>query len=262
MLLLATVLLAACEDPDVPAKPTESSAPTDKPATSKKATTPQTLEGVVHTLEKTDEQCDADGCPKVNLQWLTFKSQTELNDAITQHLASMLIQDEDNATHNVTIESLADAFLQDASDMAMASKQSWELSATVEKQGRRGDLVTLSMETYEYTGGAHGMPSVQYFHWDLAKQQKVALNDLLVPGQQSAFWEKARQQHSVWLDKKSLDQAFRDSWPFDKTDDVFFTDKGLVLQYNVYHIAPYAMGQPTLTIPYADLEGILRGAYL
>ena len=74
----------------------------------------------------------------------------------------------------------------------------------MKKQGRRGDLVTLSMETYEYTGGAHGLPSVQYFHWDLAKQQSVKLGDLLVPGQQSAFWEKAREQHTAWLDEENL----------------------------------------------------------
>ena len=73
---------------------------------------------------------------------------------------------------------------------------------------------------------------------------------------------RARARYHPGLNKENLDQAFRDSWPFDKTDNVFFTDKGLVLQYNVYHIAPYAMGQPTLTIPYSDLDGILRAPYL
>jgi hypothetical protein len=266
ILLIASALLAGCEDSNAPAKPTakstDSAAAIKNPAANPKGATPQTLVRNVHALEKTDEQCDADGCPKVDLQWLTFENQAELNDSITQHLAAMLIHNEDNPSHDVRIEDLADAFLQDASDMAMASRQGWELTATVKKQGRRGDVITLSMETYEYTGGAHGLPSVQYFHWDLAKQQSVKLNDMLVPGQQAAFWEKAREQHTAWLNKENLDQAFRDSWPFDKTDNVFFTDKGLVLQYNVYHIAPYAMGQPTLTIPYSDLDGILRAPYL
>ena len=35
-----------------------------------------------------------------------------------------------------------------------------------------------------------------------------------------------------------------------------------MLHYNVYHIAPYAMGQPTLTIPYEQLDGIVREKYL
>lgn len=261
LLLLATALLAGCDDPDAPAKPTEKPAATGENDTAKTDTAPVTLVRIVHTLKKTDQQCDADGCPKVDLQWLSFEDQPALNSAITQHLAAMLIQDEGTATHDGTIEGLADAFLQDASDMAMAAAQGWELNASVKKQGQRGDLVTLSMETYEYTGGAHGLPSVQYFHWNLAKQQSAKLDDLLVPGQQSAFWEKAREQHTAWLDKENLDQTFRDSWPFDKTDNVFFSGKGMVLQYNVYHIAPYAMGQPTLTIPYAELEGILRAPY-
>ena len=146
--------------------------------------------------------------------------------------------------------------------MAMASKQGWELNATIKRQTRRGDLLTLRMDRYEYTGGAHGQPGVQYFHWDLARQQKLTLADLLEPGKKQAFWELARHQHQQWLDKEELDQAFRDSWPFDPTDNVYFGKSGLVLHYNVYHIAPYAMGQPELTIPYEKLDGIVRGKYL
>ena len=141
ILLIASALLAGCEDSNAPAKPTakstDSAAAIKNPAANPKGATPQTLVRNVHALEKTDEQCDADGCPKVDLQWLTFENQAELNDAITQHLAAMLIHNEDNPSHDVRIEDLADAFLQDASDMAMASRQGWELTATVKKQGRR-----------------------------------------------------------------------------------------------------------------------------
>ena len=35
-----------------------------------------------------------------------------------------------------------------------------------------------------------------------------------------------------------------------------------MLVYNVYHIAPYAMGQPELTLPYDTLKGIVREEYL
>ncbi len=76
------------------------------------------------------------------------------------------------------------------------------------------------------------------------------------------FLGKSPRQTPGRAEKRNPGPDFRDSWPFDKTDNVFFNDKGMVLQYNVYHIAPYAMGQPTLTIPYAELEGIVRGQYL
>lgn len=258
--LLAAITLAGCDNNQNSEQPDENSSAGQQDS----HTSGQTgeLVRILHNLEKTDEQCQKDGCPRVELQWITFENQPALNKAITTQLAGMLVQNEGSSPHDGTIEGLADAFLADASDMAMASEQGWELTASIRRQNRRGDLLTLRMDSYEYTGGAHGLPNVQYFHWDLARQQKLTLADLLEPGQQATFWKLARSRHEQWLDQEKLDQAFRDSWPFDRTDNVYFDKDGLVLHYNVYHIAPYAMGQPTLTIPYEQLDGIVRGKYL
>ena len=260
--LLAVALLAGCDNNNQDADPSGAQQGTTASQTGEAKGHTGELVRVLHTLEKTDEQCQGDGCPKVDLAWVTFENQPTLNEAITTQLAGMLVQNQGSTPHDGTIESLVDAFLADASDMAMASKQGWELNATIKRQTRRGDLLTLRMDSYEYTGGAHGQPGVQYFHWDLARKQKLALADLLEPGKQQAFWELARNQHQQWLDKEKLDQTFRDSWPFDRTDNVYFGKDGLVLHYNVYHIAPYAMGQPELTIPYEKLDGIVRDKYL
>lgn len=260
--LLAAALLAGCDNNDQNTGPSDAKqGPSSQQSGNGKGNTGE-LVRILHTLEKTDAQCQDDGCPRVQLEWLTFENQPVLNQAITTQLAAMLVQNQGNTPHDGTIESLVDAFLADASDMAMASRQGWELNATIKRQTRRGDLLTLRMDSYEYTGGAHGQPGVQYFHWDLARQQKLTLNDLLEPGKQLAFWELARSQHQKWLDEENMDKAFRDSWPFDRTDNVYFGKDGLVLHYNVYHIAPYAMGQPTLTIPYEQLGGIVREKYL
>lgn len=260
--LLAAALLAGCDNNDQDADPPGAMQDAAGQQTGNAQGNSNELVRILHTLEKTDAQCQDDGCPRVELEWITFENQPVLNEAITTQLATMLVQNQGSTPHDGTIEGLVDSFLADASDMAMASRQGWELNATIKRQSRRGDLLTLRMDSYEYTGGAHGQPSVQYFHWDLARQQKLTLDDLLEPGQQQAFWELARRQHQQWLDEEKLDQAFRDSWPFDRTDNVYFGKDGLVLHYNVYHIAPYAMGQPTLTIPYEQLDGIVRGKYL
>lgn len=261
VLLLAAALLAGCDN-NQDNDPSGAKQDAADQQTGNAQENAGELVRILHTLEKTDEQCQGDGCPRVELEWITFENQPTLNQAITTQLAGMLVQNQGNSPHDGTIEGLVDAFLADASDMAMASRQGWELNATIKRQSRRGDLLTLRMDSYEYTGGAHGQPGVQYFHWDLARQQKLTLDDLLEPGQQQAFWELASSQHQQWLDEEKLDQAFRDSWPFDRTDNAYFGKDGLVLHYNVYHIAPYAMGQPMLTIPYEKLDGVVRDKYL
>lgn len=262
LFLLAAAMLAGCDNNTQDSDSPDAKAGTTSQQSDNVPGNTGELIRILHTLKKTDEQCQGDGCPRVELEWITFENQPTLNDAITTQLAGMLVQNQGSSPHDGTIEGLVDAFLADASDMAMASRQGWELNATIKRQGRRGDLLTLRLDSYEYTGGAHGQPGVQYFHWDLARQQELGLDDLLEPGRQEAFWELARSRHQQWLDEENLDQAFRDSWPFDRTDNAYFSKNGLVLHYNVYHIAPYAMGQPELTIPYEKLDGIVRGKYL
>ena len=58
LLLLATTLLAGCDDPDAPAKPTEEPTTAEKSDTAKANTAPDRLVRIVHTLKKTDEQCE------------------------------------------------------------------------------------------------------------------------------------------------------------------------------------------------------------
>ncbi|MZR62939.1 DUF3298 and DUF4163 domain-containing protein [Alcanivorax sp. DP30] len=256
-LLLGLLLLSGCDNTEAP-DTNRADSHTSNPS----AQTNGKLTRIRIELNKSAPQCEGDGCPRVHIAWVNYEDQPELNAAIETRLASMLVRMDGDATHDGSIEGLADAFLADAADMAMAAEQGWELSATVKQQRSENGLLTLSMESYEYTGGAHGQPNVGYFHWDVENQQWLQLNDLLVPGQQEAFWNRARQAHKDWLDTQDLDDNFRDSWPFEQTDDVFFNGKGLVLQYNVYHIAPYAMGQPRLTLPYEKLTGIVREKYL
>lgn len=260
VVLISLLWLAGCDSNDsTTGKDASHSAESD--THTNPAPAPDTLVRVLHNLERTDEQCEGDHCAQVSIEWVTFENQPELNQAIETRLASVLVQQEGNTPHDGTIEGLAEAFLTDASDMAMGS-QGWSLSARVSRQSRRGDLLTLRFESNEYTGGAHGNPAVSFFHWDLAAQQRLSLDDLLVPGQQNAFWDLARTAHTQWLDRQKLDRNFRESWPFDRTEQAYFSKQGLVLLYNVYHIAPYAMGQPELTLPYPQLDGIVRDSYL
>ncbi|MCK0154576.1 DUF3298 and DUF4163 domain-containing protein [Alcanivorax sp. S6407] len=256
-LLFGLLLLSGCDNTDPTGK-----TPADADTHRHSADTPRPPTRIRIELKKSAPQCDGKGCPSVQVNWLNYEQQPVLNKAIETRLAAMMVRMEGDAVHDGSIEGLADAFLADAADMAMASQQGWELRASVKQQRIENDLLTLSMESYEYTGGAHGQPNVGYFHWDLQRQQWLKLEDLLVPGKESDFWTLAQQVHRDWLDAQQLDQTFRESWPFEKTDDGYFNGEGMVLQYNVYHIAPYAMGQPKLVLPYEKLKGIVRQKYL
>ena len=87
--LLAAALLAGCDNNNQDTDPSAA-----KQGTADAQGHTGELVRILHTLEKTDEQCQGDGCPKVNLAWITFENQPTLNEAITTQLAGMLVQNQ------------------------------------------------------------------------------------------------------------------------------------------------------------------------
>ena len=100
--LLAAALLAGCDNNNQDTDPSAA-----KQGTADAQGHTGELVRILHTLEKTDEQCQGDGCPKVNLAWITFENQPTLNEAITTQLAGMLVQNQGSTPHDGTIESLS-----------------------------------------------------------------------------------------------------------------------------------------------------------
>ncbi|EKF74313.1 hypothetical protein A11A3_08940 [Alcanivorax hongdengensis A-11-3] len=254
VVLLALAALAGCDNSqDKPDTPGDTPQPT---------TVPAQLSTEQHRLDKTLSNCSGDYCPQVSIQWVTVDNQPDLNRALMAHLAGMLQNGEEEPSLSATPQQLAADFIQEAEKLPVADQQNWELTGSSTLLSRTGDLVTFALESYEFTGGAHGMPGIAYFHWDLANGKAAGLADLVEDGKVQAFWKLASQSHAQWLKQHKLDQTFQQSWPFTKTSNLYLGDEGVVLHYNVYQIAPYAMGQPQLVVPYSQLDGILKPEYM
>ncbi|MCU5782097.1 hypothetical protein MA04_01397 [Alcanivorax balearicus MACL04] len=263
-LLLSTVtlalLLVSCGDSDAPAQSgtapgqdaeaANPDQPDDAPLTSKS-----------QTLTRESESCPDDPCSKVDLQWLTFPEDAPLTRTLESTLLEQLSNGADDGASSFA--AVADGFLSDAREAAEVESMGWELNSKVSLLGERAGLVTLQLDSYEITGGAHGMPVVQLLNWDRREQRRATLQDVLQPGQEDAFWKAAAEVHQQWLANDiEADKDFRDTWPFLQTGDFHITDQGVALLYNVYSIAPYAMGQPELTVPWNKLDGLIRERYL
>lgn len=122
---------------------------------------------------------------------------------------------------------------------------------------------TFEINAYVFTGGAHGMPFNEYFIFDSQTKKQVKLADMLLKNQKPRFEALAHKAYQAWI--KTLDEdveSYEQSWPFTLSDNVTLTDKGIDIGYQHYEIAPYAYGMPVLSIPYSQLQGIIKPAYL
>lgn len=258
-LLLA---LAGCDkskdnpkDEQQPAQTEESTTPpaSPKPPQAK-------LESQPEKLERRPPDCEGKDCPQVSIHREVFPQQSALNQAVRDQLIRQLAGNgEDNGALPSSLEAVAKSFLADATDLPQDAATGWQLTGETKLLDQRGDLATVQIDTYEFTGGAHGMPSTHWLNWDLSADKQLNLADILRPGQEQAFWKVAENAHQRWMKEEAdADDDFRQAWPFQKSSDFQITDDGLVLLYAPYAIGPYSMGMPQLTLPWDELKTVVK----
>ena len=118
---------------------------------------------------------------------------------------------------------------------------------------------------YEYAGGAHGMTSIQCHAADLDKGTLTELRAKMLPDASreklgKLVVEALRKEHGV----TNLSEAgFSDDDIKVSPDTTLCVEDGnLVVQYQAYEIAPYAMGAPRAEIKPADAKPLVAGTEL
>lgn len=148
----------------------------------------------------------------------------------------------------------------------------YELSATRSVNAKRIDdrLLSVTMEDYYYTGGAHGMTVLSGMNFDTRTGQLLSLEDL------SPDYEAL----SAFLTETMLSQVQADPELAARMDVVqpqeyeaalaallrqrswYFDDRGLNIFSDVYELGSYAAGMLELNIPYEQLKGHIDDSFL
>ncbi len=206
--------------------------------------------------EQRPAECARERCSLVNVDTLKFADEPRLTALIEQALLAMT---RENAT-----QALPASLRVRGDELLREQPEGWETWLQAKLIDSHDDLLVVELSSYLYRGGAHGMPGRGFLNYSQREQRVLRLDDLLLPGQEAAFWQEASEAHQRWLASQEIDDPaeFRRSWPFQPTTNIALLRDKVLLKYDVYALAPYAMGHPSLEIPYARLEGILRTEYL
>ena len=126
-------------------------------------------------------------------------------------------------------------------------------------------VLTVAVHAANYTGGAHGSATDQYFNYDLKQHTILNLSDTILPNKRKAFNDLAYTAYQQWIKSSQPDinlSDYQELWPFHMADNFSLSPQGLVLYYHEYDIGPYAVGRPKLLIPYDQLTGVLKQRFL
>lgn len=210
--------------------------------------------------------CQSESCSQVQVSSLTFPDAPALSDELQTRLLTIAMGvTEDSGLPAENWENYAQEFFARAEEDRAALPQFMASEAQIEASvyAEHDDLLVLELTSYVYYAGqAHGLPSTAFMVIDKRQQRAVSLDDMLIPGQQAAFQDALVQAHKRWMADLGYDDQYEVSWPLTENRNVAPLEDNWQVKFNVYEIAPYAMGQPELTIPLEALEGIAEPRYL
>lgn len=121
----------------------------------------------------------------------------------------------------------------------------------------RDCVLSLYFDRYEYTGGAHGMTLRSSDSWNIASSSPIRLNDLfLIPDDVYAFVTDAIvEQIDQMTMAKTEDFPYFENYEalvkeYFNPKSFYINNRGIVVYYQLYEIAPYVSGIPEFLLPY------------
>lgn len=117
--------------------------------------------------------------------------------------------------------------------------------------------ISFTQQNYDYMGGAHGMPYWVPHTFDLETGDELGLSDIVANSEEEfkdivttqfaemynvdpgMYWDDAIESVREWTTMES---------PF------YLSNKGLIIYYGPYDLAPYAAGFQEIVVPYDKLE--------
>lgn len=217
------------------------------------------------------EKCaERQNCPEIEVKYLKTNHDW-INDITNARINHFVVNSKpaESAPINTkatpaTVKAAIDDFASSQFiDIPDGSSWSYNLMVTPDYLGHVNDFELFEINSYVFTGGAHGMPYSEYLIFDRSSKKQIQLADMLQPNNKSRFKALAYNAYKEWV--KTIDEdvaSYEKNWPFTLSDNVTLTDKGVDIRYQHYSIGPYAYGMSVLSIPYSELSGIIKPHFI
>lgn len=140
----------------------------------------------------------------------------------------------------------------------------WELTRKATLLGIDGDVVSVSVTSRGYLGGAHGFRDERLMAFDTKTGKALGWDDVVRADSKDSLLKVAEAEFRKVRNippNKSLSDAgffFDERKGFTLSENFAVTKEGIHLHYNPYEVGPYVMGPTDLLIPMSIASGVLR----
>lgn len=218
------------------------------------------------TFEPTSYSGDTCGdCPKIKITIPSALGDTKIeeviNNAVKEELIYLLNFNED--TNPTDIDIAIRSFVKGYTDLKSQFTEEatpWEVAITGSVSFEDKNMLTIKIDSYLFTGGAHGYNTTSYLNFDKPKAMELDTENLFKNNPQfEAYAEsKFRMQEGIPAKGDINSTGFMfETGSFYLPQNIGYTKEGIQLFYEQYEIASYADGPIILTFPYSELKTFL-----
>ena len=186
-------------------------------------------------------------CPHVQIDIPEASQRTllgrNINTAIREEIIELLDYDEEGNAATIE-EAIADftAGWRNLAENFPEELAPWEARIRTEITYENSNLLSLRLEAYIFTGGAHGYTTTRFLNFNKDTGEALA---------ETTF----RNTYEIAEDSAINSTGFMfEENTFYLPEQIGFTPEGLTLLYNPYEVASYADGPLTVVIPFESLK--------
>lgn len=183
-----------------------------------------------------------------------------INSKIENHIANMLNFAEEPSESILlkdAIKNFDDNYKSFKNDFA-ESALIWEATFDGEITYNSEHVISIAISSYSNTGGAHGNTNVTFYNFDKTTSKLMDINSIITDKEALKTLAKQYFQDNINKDGEFSYEDYFFGEGFQLPANIGFNDEGLILFYNPYEIAPYAMGITEFSIPYEKLDTALE----
>ncbi|WP_118777516.1 RsiV family protein [Haemophilus haemolyticus] len=185
---------------------------------------------------------------KTNIDWL--------NDLLWKKLTEN--EEMKNISREQFVARYQTAFEEDKKEVKETPSLGISHSMWTDFVGQKEKLATFAISFYDYEGGAHGIEGNRYFTIDLTTRHILTLNDLFnekdLPKVKTLLWEQYNNSNKEYEPVIGADS-------FNLSNNIYLDSRGVHFIYDVYEIAPYAVGEQDLLLYFGQLEELFKAEF-
>jgi hypothetical protein len=215
--------------------------------------------------KKTTLPCK-ESCPSINIKIPIAKNFPVIADSINKKIFSFvksIVYFDDQPDTSTNYNQLASSFIKSYEKLQKDFPKDsfgWEANIEGNVTYLSDSILNIEIKHYTYTGGAHGYQGSRSLLFDPNTGKSIEIQQLFKNWNSfKAFAENNfRNKYKIPENQpiNSTGMLFENDI-FQLPQNIFFTDKGIVLHYNSYEIAAYIDGPRELFLPYKKVNQYL-----